>query len=64
MDYFLEMFPCVANTAKKQSNSDANEDILSALSKRGPDALDVLVEALESEKDVYKMIIERIRTGS
>ena len=53
----------IASTAKNKTDADANEDILSALSKRGPEALDVLVEALEAEEDVHKRLIERIRKG-
>ena len=49
--------------AKNKAGADANEEILSSLSKRGPDALDVLIEALEVEEDVHKTIIEKIRKG-
>ncbi len=53
----------IASTAKNRTDALANEEILSALSKRGPEALDVLVEALEPEEDVHKQLIERIRKG-
>lgn len=53
-----------ASMAKNKTDALANEEILYALSKRGPDALDVLVEALEVEEDVYKRVIEKIRKGS
>lgn len=49
--------------AKNKTDASANEEILSALSKRGPDALDVLIEALEIEEDVHKAVIEKIRKG-
>ena len=53
----------VASVAKTKADGSANEEILSALSKRGPEGLDVLIEALEVEEDVYKRVIERIRKG-
>ena len=53
----------VASVAKNKADPEANESILSALSKRGPDGLDVLIEALEVEEDVHKRLIERIRKG-
>ncbi len=53
----------VASSAKNKTDAEANEEILSALSKRGPEALDVLVEALETEEEVHKRLIERIRKG-
>lgn len=53
----------IASTAKNKTAADANEEILSALAKRGPEALDVLVEALEVEEDVHKDLIEKIRKG-
>lgn len=40
-----------------------NEQILSALERRGPEALDVLIDSLEAEEDVNKHIIEKIRHG-
>lgn len=49
--------------SKNKTAGDANEEILSSLSRRGPDALDVLVEALEGEGDVHKGVIEKIRKG-
>ena len=49
--------------AKTKADGSANEEILSALSKRGPEGLDVLIEALEVEEDVHKRVIERIRKG-
>lgn len=53
----------IASVVKNKSDATANEEILIALSKRGPDALDVLIESLEVEEDVHKRIIERIRKG-
>lgn len=53
----------VATKAQVKSKHDANEEILSALGRRGPDALDVLLESLEAEEDVHKHVIERIRDG-
>lgn len=53
----------IASVAKRSADANANEEILSALFKRGPDALDVLIEALEAEEDVHKRVIERIRKG-
>ena len=53
----------VASSAKNKTDADANEEILTALSKRGPEALDVLVESLEAEEEVHKKLIERIRKG-
>lgn len=53
----------VASVSKNKTAGDANEEILSSLSRRGPDALDVLVEALEGEGDVHKGVIEKIRKG-
>lgn len=50
--------------SKTKSDASANEEILSALSKRGPEALDVLIESLEVEDDVHKRVIERIRKGN
>lgn len=58
------MFAAAASIAKTKADGDANEEILKYLSKRGPDALHVLVEALEAEEDVHKMVIERIRKGN
>jgi hypothetical protein len=52
-----------ASVAKTKSDANANEDILSALGKRGPDALEVLIESLEGEEDVHRNVIDRIRKG-
>ena len=46
-----------------RSKHEANEEILSALGRRGPNALNVLLESLEAEDDVHKHIIEKIRAG-
>lgn len=53
----------VASTAKNKADAAAVEEILASLSKRGPDALDILIEALEAEEDVHKWVIEKIRKG-
>jgi len=53
-----------AAKAEKQSSHKANEAIVAALERRGPDALDVLIESLEAEEDVNKHIIVKIRDGN
>ena len=58
------MFISAASIAKTKTDGDANEEILKYLSKRGPDGLHVLVEALEVEEDVHKRVIDRIRKGN
>ena len=61
VDYILSLFS--ATKAERDSTHSANEAILSALERRGPDALDVLIESLEAEEDVNQHVIEKIRKG-
>lgn len=47
--------------AREKGESKGVEEVLKALGKRGPDALDVLVESLETEAEVHKLLILKIR---
>ena len=47
--------------AKRSGNSDAVEEVLAALRRRGPDGMDALVESLEVEDDANKVLIAKIR---
>ena len=51
----------IETAAKRSGNSDAVEEVLSALRRRGPNALDVLLESLETEKDANANLISKIR---
>ena len=62
--FIMELLNSLASLAKNKTDALASEEILSALSKRGPEALDVLIEALEVEEDVHRRLIERIRRGT
>jgi len=53
-----------AAKTEKESPHKANEAIVASLEKRGPNALDVLIESLEAEEDVNKHIILKIREGN
>ena len=46
-----------------QTKQKANEELLTALRRRGPNVLDVLVECLMEEKEANKDLIEAIRKG-
>ena len=47
----------------EQTRQRANEQLLIALERRGPNVLDVLVECLMEEKEANKDLIEAIRKG-
>ncbi len=55
--------PTLETADKKSGNSDAVEEILTALRRRGPDGLDALVASLEAEEDVHANLIAKIRAG-
>ena len=42
----------------------ANEELLTALRRRGPNVLDVLIECLKEEEEANKDLIEAIRKGT
>ena len=51
----------IETAAKRSGNSEAVEEVLTAIRRRGPDGLDALVESLEVEEDANKVLITKIR---
>ena len=51
----------IETAAKRSGNSEAVEEVLTAIRRRGPDGLDALVESLEMEEDANKVLITKIR---
>lgn len=43
---------------------DANSELISALHRRGPDILDVLVDVLEDEEEANAFLIQKIKEGN
>ncbi len=55
--------PPPETAAKKASNSDAVEEVMTALRRRGPEGLDALVASLEAEEGIHDKLIAKIRAG-